>query len=517
MPVTARPDTFSYRAEKFIARHKFGVLAAALILLTLLGGVSATIWQARRANQQKLIAQQRFDEARRVANSFLFEIYPQIENLEGATAAKETLVKRALEYLDNLAGQSADDAGLQRELAAAYEKVGDVQGMPDQPNLGDLKGASDSYQKAQSLRESLAANDAENADLRDELATNYEHQGFIVWWLSDTPQAVALYEKALPLRRALVAENPQSIVYRKNLAGLLESRGDIPAWNNNAEEAMKYFTEARTIFENLAAENPNNIAFKEMLARSFIRIGNSQKDLQEFDEAEKTIEKSQKIFAPLAFANPNNYDFQRGLWEVKFRQCEVFLAKPDGEKARQICLDLLNTAQSLNAKDKDALTQHDLASSYGYAGEAFLLTRETQKAIDEFQNSLALDEKLADDAPDDDENKRSVANAEMNIGKAYLLLGKFDEALANQQKAQAILEEIINNDAENPVPRIDLANVFRQFGEIYLKQNNYSEASAMFNRSLEILQKLDAENSLTASDKNTLVELQNKIAQATRR
>jgi serine/threonine protein kinase len=513
LPVLARPDTFAYRAEKFITRHKFGVVAAMLISLSLIGGVSATVWQARRAERQRSIAQQRFDEARKIANSFLFEIYPQIENLEGATAAKETLVKRALEYLDKLAQQSAGDAALQRELAAAYEKVGDVQGMPDQPNLGDLKGASESYGKAQILREALVAGDLENADLRDELATNYEHQGIILWWLSETRQTVSFYEKAVPLRRRLVAVNPRSVTYRKNLAGLLMDQGDVPSWNNHAEEAINYFNEARTILENLVDENPGEEKLKVVLARCLIRLGTSQKDLADFAGALGSFEKSQSIFAPLAAAHANNYDFQRGLWEIKFGQCEVFLTKPDNQKASESCSQLVDLAENLSAKDQDALTQHDLSSSYDYAGEAFLLTHEPQKALAKFRKSRAINEKLLEEMPDDDENKRGIATSEINLGKADFQWGNFDAALENQKKAQAILEEIVNNDSGNSIPRLDLANVFQQLGEISLKRKNSSQASAMFNRALEILRQLEAENSLTATDKKSLAELQVKINQ----
>lgn len=39
LPVTARPNTLSYRASKFVGRHKVGVLAAMLIVLAVIGGV----------------------------------------------------------------------------------------------------------------------------------------------------------------------------------------------------------------------------------------------------------------------------------------------------------------------------------------------------------------------------------------------------------------------------------------------------------------------------------------------
>ncbi len=512
LPVTARPNTFSYRAEKFIARHQFGVFAAFLIALSLIGGISATVWQARRAEQQKFIAQQRFDEARKVANSLLFEVYPQIENLQGATAAKETVVKRALEYLDNLAAQSAGDAALQRELAAAYEKVGDVQGMPNQPNLGDLKGALASYQKARNLRESLVASDKQNPVLRDELATNYENQGVILWWLSETPRAVALYEKALPVRRALVAENPQSVVYQTHLASLQMDWGDVPAWNNKPEEALRHLGEARTILENLLTENPNDTHLKTVLALCLIRVGTSQQNTEDYDGAEQSFAKAQAVYTPLAAANPNNYKYLRGLWEVKFGQCEMYVEKPDAQNALENCLQLKNMAENLSRKDKDTFTQHDLQSSHSYAGEAYLLTGEPQKAIDEFEKSRSLDEQLIAAAPDDDENKRSLANAELDLGKADFQLGNFESALAHQQKARATLEEIVNDDAGNLIPQIDLANVLKQIGEINLKQKNLPEARKMFSLAFDILQKLDAENSLNVYNKKMLSELENKIA-----
>jgi hypothetical protein len=86
----------------------------------------------------------------------LFELHDAIQKLPGATAARELLVKRALQYLDSLSRESAGDPTLRLELAAAYEKVGDVQGGYLAANLGD-RGAIDSYRKALAIRESLAA------------------------------------------------------------------------------------------------------------------------------------------------------------------------------------------------------------------------------------------------------------------------------------------------------------------------------------------------------------------------
>ena len=65
---------------------------------------------------------------RKLANSVLFDYHDAIKDLPGATKVRERLVKDALNYLDSLAGEAHGDPELQRELAAAYERVGDVRG-----------------------------------------------------------------------------------------------------------------------------------------------------------------------------------------------------------------------------------------------------------------------------------------------------------------------------------------------------------------------------------------------------
>lgn len=51
LPVTARRDTFSYRAGKFVRRNRVVVAAAALVALALVGGLATTIHQRNQARQ----------------------------------------------------------------------------------------------------------------------------------------------------------------------------------------------------------------------------------------------------------------------------------------------------------------------------------------------------------------------------------------------------------------------------------------------------------------------------------
>jgi eukaryotic-like serine/threonine-protein kinase len=56
LPVQARPDTLAYRAGKFVRRNTGVSVAATLVVLSLVGGIVMTTWQAERAREQEAIA-----------------------------------------------------------------------------------------------------------------------------------------------------------------------------------------------------------------------------------------------------------------------------------------------------------------------------------------------------------------------------------------------------------------------------------------------------------------------------
>lgn len=127
---------------------------------------------------------------RKLANSFLFEFHDGIKDLPGSTPARQLLLMRALEYLDSLFQEARNDPALQRELATAYEKVGDIQGKALDFNVGDTSGALESYRKALALREALVKADASSADNRHALADSYSKMGMLLWQTSERDAAL---------------------------------------------------------------------------------------------------------------------------------------------------------------------------------------------------------------------------------------------------------------------------------------------------------------------------------------
>jgi eukaryotic-like serine/threonine-protein kinase len=68
-PVSARPDSVSYRMTKFVRRHRTGVAAAALVVLAVIAGLTGTIIQAERATRQTALAKEQRDRADREAGA----------------------------------------------------------------------------------------------------------------------------------------------------------------------------------------------------------------------------------------------------------------------------------------------------------------------------------------------------------------------------------------------------------------------------------------------------------------
>ncbi len=163
LPISARRDTAGYRAIKFIRRNTLPVTAGTLTMAALAGGLFA-------ANRERLVAQRRFTELRRLSNNVI-GLDQRIRNLAGSTEARRALVADSLEYLEGLAADARPDPDLSLEIADGYRRIGRIQGVPTELNLGDFASAEDSLKKADALVERVLAARPDNRAALSESAT----------------------------------------------------------------------------------------------------------------------------------------------------------------------------------------------------------------------------------------------------------------------------------------------------------------------------------------------------------
>jgi eukaryotic-like serine/threonine-protein kinase len=119
---------------------------------------------------------------------------------------------------------------LQKELASAYERVGDVLGYPYGANLGDSAGALRSYRKALAIRESLvgasaqdgtqgsAQSSSQDVQFQRDLIGNYIRVAQVQETTGNFAEALDALGKALPLTQK-IAEGSTDPVLADQYAG----------------------------------------------------------------------------------------------------------------------------------------------------------------------------------------------------------------------------------------------------------------------------------------------------------
>jgi len=199
-PVLARPDSFGYRAGKFLRRHRTPVSFAAVILVALIAGLIGTITQAQRAQRhaaaadaQRQVAEAERDRARREATKTerVSELLASL--LTGAdpyrTPDPNALTVRGL--LDAGAARIDKELSDQPELQAEMFTV-----------IGRVYLRLGLHDKAQPFLERALAAGRQTGAARDRMADTLIQLGVLRKERGDFASAEPLLREALELRRA---------------------------------------------------------------------------------------------------------------------------------------------------------------------------------------------------------------------------------------------------------------------------------------------------------------------------
>ena len=311
LPVRARPDTFGYRAGKFVRRHRGMVAAGALIGITLVGGTIATAWQAREARDAQARAERRFDDVRKLANAVIFDYHDAIKDLPGSTPVRERLVRDALGYLDTLAHEAHGDAALQRELARAYRRVADVQGGSLVANLGDTEGALASYRKAMKILEDVLAADSSDVRTRRELAAVTSDLGSLLFDTGDIVGSLDLARRAWALIEPLDGDSVDAGL-RLDLRKVGDLLGVLLLESGDAEGAARQHRDDLRRLESAPAAERRQAALRRSMAVAHHHLADAQAQLGDLAGALDSYRQSRALAIGLAEEFPDNQDY-RGL------------------------------------------------------------------------------------------------------------------------------------------------------------------------------------------------------------
>lgn len=418
-PVAARSAGYLYQLGKFAGRHKAGIAAIALITLTLVGGILTTLRQAHIAREERQRAQQHFDEVRKLANVFMFDVHGAIQDLPGSTPARKMLVDNSLKYLEALSAESGGEPTLQRELASAYEKVADVQGGFRSASLGDTAGAISSYRKALAMRESLAAANPQDRDVRRELLRNYGKLGEILTGEGHVEAGVDNSRRAMKLAQQLAGLPGATVDDRRNFSTSVLSYGWQLARTSRVGDGILFIRQGVASFDSLHNEFPKDVSITRNLALAHSRLGETLSErVQDWTQALEAHRRSATIASDMLAGDPRNSNLTKMVaWEQINSGAALYELGnlPLALGSQLAAIDLLRPMLDLDARNETA--RYDTAFAMSEAGKTLVQEGDFKAARMQLTESL----RILSQAPDLADT--NLTNTRMLLGVVYVRLG----------------------------------------------------------------------------------------------
>ena len=427
-PVAARPDTTGYRVRKFAQRHKSAAVAAALFIVALIAGIITTSWQAHRAEVQRLRAERHLNDVRELTSVYLADVYDAVAYLPGGTKARKLLVENSIKYLAGLEREAQDSPQLQRDLAVAYDRLGDVQGDYIGANLGDTQGALESYRHALRLRRRLVEHDP-TLQARRELLRSCVKLSELLMGQSAVVEAVALAREGAELADTLLQDKAPTERDKRYAAAAYMNYGWAQGLSTGkAEPGMRLMEKARQIHEQLAAANPQDVDAQRNLVVVAGRMGDVYSEgLNDSAKALPYYEQALKLIEPIAAANHDDAELQRARAFVlaSIADLQNDLQRPqEGLANYQRALDIIEPLRAADTEDQ--MTPQATAFILNGRGSSQLLLGDAAAALHDFSRAETILRNGPQPQPTD------IAEIRTLPGVTYANLARATAAMAQQ-------------------------------------------------------------------------------------
>lgn len=246
LPVEAQPDAFSYRLGKFVRRNRALVAATAVVLVAILAGLGGTMWQAREARKQQLLATEQRDLALRqaeraqVVTDYLVSMF---EASDPFLAGGDTL--NVFDLLDEgrrtVDEEMADDPAARAALLLAMGNA--------YMNLGEFSLADSLLEQSHNLALGLPSRDPlEEADI-------LTARGLLAGNVGEQEKSRDFYRQALALRRQAEVDP-----LGNTMAASLTNLGVNYLYSGEPDSALVFLQEAAAIRDQIEDVNALNRA-----------------------------------------------------------------------------------------------------------------------------------------------------------------------------------------------------------------------------------------------------------------
>jgi serine/threonine protein kinase len=493
LPVAARDDTIFYLAGKLIRRNKVATAAFALLAISIITGWTLTIREARRTEA-------RFGEVRRLANVLLREIPHDIRDLPGSVPVRAKLVRTALAYLNNLSRDSGGDIGLQFELAQAYDRVGDAQGDPGGPNLGQYAEALSSYSRALALTSDVVRY-RRDFHILNMIAWLHIKTGDLYWRTGSGDAAFARYSDALRVASRIGVELKDARGYNIEREAHQRVARAMTA-QRRLGEALASAQAAVHAAETFATQQPGDrassgVAVARMISGDVLGVtGRLDQSRRAYEEAVARLER-------VVAARPSYWPALEDLADA-YRRLGDLLGAPiyfhygESDAAEAYLTKALEIEQRrAQHEPESAQARARLSLAYRRLGSV-QREKKPEAAAAAYRQAIAIGDELLRANPSDLNYQREVSNHHQAHAQALGILGRYDGAVAELETAMHVQRRLTEQLASRTVVHEDWFHSLAAAGDLRIRMRQPGKALGYFEQALAVA------NGLVARDRQNL-------------
>jgi tetratricopeptide (TPR) repeat protein len=481
-PVRARSGDAWYRTRKFVRRYWVPVTAAAIVLISLATGLYI-------ANRERVIAQRRFVQVRRLANKVL-GLDDVLRSLPGSSQARNEILAMSQEYLEGLSADARADRELAFEVASAYNALARTQGLNNTGSTGQTALAKDNLAKAEALLDGILKDDPQNRKallLSGEVAQNSMMVASTDHRREESLSQARKAARSLDSLSALGPLSPSELMtaHRRflNIAWAYKNEHRYP-------EAVRYARRSLEIARLLPASQQNVVVYPlSEIADSLRFSGDLPGALEAIQEVRTALENTPQSDDFASRINLHGVLFREGI--ILGQDGSVNLDRP--EEAVAALERAVGIVDELAQKDPhDATSRARMAESSAELGRILAHT-DPARALAVYERGLSR----AREAQNSNLARRLEANLEASTAYPLTRLHRSEEARRNIETALQLLRETKEYPTDEITPGTETDVVLRARGDYLAETGEPAEAAAVYE---ELLSKILANKPDTDND-----------------
>lgn len=168
-PVEAREGGRLYRLGRYVDRHRLAVSVGSLAVIGLLTAFAITLFQYQRAEAALVSANARFEQARGLSRSLIFDTYDDFAQVSGTLEPRRNLANLVSAYVDDLAAGRNVPNDILFDVGTMNLRLANIYGGIGLANLGNTEKSEELLLKAETALEALMAEEPQNSAALAEL------------------------------------------------------------------------------------------------------------------------------------------------------------------------------------------------------------------------------------------------------------------------------------------------------------------------------------------------------------